>query len=33
MKTGVPSDAPTLEGAPAPTSSMGWKSGVFTPGL
>ena len=29
-QTGVPSDAPTLEGTPAPTSSLGWQSpGLF----
>jgi YfiH family protein len=35
-KAGVPSDAPTLEGPPAPTSSLGWKAdGLMTdePGL
>lgn len=27
LESGVPSDAPTLKGAPAPTTSLGWKTG------
>jgi predicted GNAT superfamily acetyltransferase len=31
VKTGVHGDAPTLEGTPAPTSSLGWKTGRGEP--